>query len=55
MGYHLKGCLRVRYLLRIVKGAWSQKSKRVDWNHNPIVCLKAWFRSFELVEPQAWD
>ena len=39
-GYHLGGCSRVRYLLRIVKGAWSQKFKRVDWNHNPIVLLE---------------
>ena len=28
------------YLLISVKGAWSQKSKRVDWNHNPIVLLE---------------
>ena len=28
------------YLLRIIKGAWSQKSKRVDWNHNSIVLLE---------------
>ncbi|RVX22957.1 UDP-glycosyltransferase 87A2 [Vitis vinifera] len=31
---------RVGYLLRSVKGAWSQKSKRVNWNHNPIVLLE---------------
>ena len=40
MGYYLRGCSRVRYLLRSVKGAWSQKSKRVNWNHNPIVLLE---------------
>ena len=40
MGYHLRGCSRVGYLLRSVKGAWSQKSKRVNWNHNPIVLLE---------------
>ena len=40
VGYHLRGYSRVRYLLRFVKGAWNQKSKRVDWNHNPIVLLK---------------
>ena len=28
------------YLLRIVNGALSQKFKRVDWNHNPIVFLE---------------
>ena len=28
----------------IVKGAWSQKSKRVDWNHNPIVLLEGLVR-----------
>ena len=39
VGYHLRGS-KVRYLLRFVKGAWSQKSKRVDWNHNPIVLLE---------------
>ncbi|RVW86391.1 putative mitochondrial protein [Vitis vinifera] len=28
-----------------VKGAWSQKSKRVNWNHNPIVKrLEAWLK-----------
>ena len=37
---HLRGYSRVRYLLRFVKGAWSQKSKRVNWNHNPIVLLE---------------
>ena len=31
---------RVWYLLRNVKGAWSQKSKKVNWNHNPIVLLE---------------
>ena len=37
----LKGnCSRVGYLLRSVKGAWSQKSKRVNWNYNPIVLLE---------------
>ena len=40
VGYHLRGYSRVRYLSRFVKGVWSQKSKRVDWNHNPIVLLK---------------
>ena len=40
MGYHLRGCSRVGYLLKIVKGVWSQKSKRVDLNHNPIVLLE---------------
>ena len=40
MGYHLSGCSRVGYLLRSVKGVWSQKSKRVDLNHNPIVLLE---------------
>ena len=40
MGYHLRGCSRVEYLLRSVKGAWSQKSKKVNWNHNPIVLLE---------------
>ena len=30
VGYHLRGCSRVGYLLRSVKGAWSQKSKRVN-------------------------
>ena len=30
----------MRYLLKIVKGAWSQKSKKVDWNLNPIVLLE---------------
>ena len=38
--YHLRSCSRVGYLLRSVKGDWSQKSKRVDWNHNPIVLLE---------------
>ena len=38
--YHLRGCSRVGYLLRSVKGACSQKSKRVNWNHNPIVLLE---------------
>ena len=23
-----------------IKGAWSQKSKRADWNHNSIVLLE---------------
>ena len=41
VGYHLRGCSRVEYLSRIVKGTWSQKSKMVDWNHNPIVLLKS--------------
>ena len=40
MGYHLIGRLRVRYLLEIVKGVWSQKSKRINLNHNPIVLLE---------------
>ena len=40
VGYHLRDCSRVRYLLRSVKGAWSQKSKRVKWNHNQIVLLE---------------
>ena len=40
VGYHLRGCSRVGYLLRIVKGAWSQKFKKVDWNHNLIVLLE---------------
>ena len=40
MGYHWRGCSRVGYLLRSVKGAWSQKSKRVNWNYNPIVLLE---------------
>ena len=40
VGYHLRGCSRVGYLLRSVKGAWSQKFKMVDWNHNPIVLLE---------------
>ena len=40
MGYHLRGYSRVRYLLRFVKGVWSQKSKMVDWNHNPIILLE---------------
>ena len=40
MGYHLRGCSRVGYFLRSVKGAWSQKSKMVNWNHNPIVLLE---------------
>ena len=31
---------RMGYLLRSVKGAWSQKSKKVNWNHNPIVLLE---------------
>ena len=31
---------REEYLLRNVKGVWSQKSKRVNWNHNPIVLLE---------------
>ena len=31
---------RVGYLLRSVKGAWSQKSKRVNWNNNPIVLIE---------------
>ena len=43
--YHLRGCSRVGYLLKSVKGAWSQKSERVNWNHNPIVKrLEAWLR-----------
>ena len=28
------------YLLRIEKGAWSQKSKKVDWNHHSIVLFE---------------
>ena len=40
VGYHLRDCSRVGYLLRSVKGAWSQKSKRVNWSHNPIVLLE---------------
>ena len=40
VGYHLRGCSREGYLLSSVKGAWSQKSKRVNWNHNPIVLLE---------------
>ena len=40
VGYYLRGHSRVRYLLRFVNGAWSQKSKMVDWNHNPIVLLE---------------
>ena len=35
-----ESCLREGYLLRSVKGAWSQKSKKVNWNHNPIVLLE---------------
>ena len=31
---------RVGYLLRSVKGARSQKSKRVNWNNNPIVLIE---------------
>ena len=30
MGYHLRGYSKVGYLLNIVKGVWSQKSKRFD-------------------------
>ena len=38
---HLRGSFSsVGYLLRSVKGAWSQKSKRVKWNYNPIVLLE---------------
>ena len=55
VGYHLRGCSRVGYLLRSVKGAWSQKSKRVNWNHNPIVLLEGLVWKLELVEPQAQD
>ena len=40
MGYHWRGCSRVGYLLRSVKGALSQKFKRVNWNHNQIVLLE---------------
>ena len=40
MGYHLRGYSRMRYLLKIVRGVWNQKSKRVDRNHNPIVLLE---------------
>ena len=46
----LKGSFsRVEYLFRSVKGAWSQKSKRMNWNHNSIVLLeglvwKPWIR-----------
>ena len=35
-----RDCSRVEYLLRIVKDAWSQKSKMVNWNHNPIILLE---------------
>ena len=56
MGYHLRGCSRVGYLLRIVKGILSQKSKKVQIGTIiQLYCLKAWFESLELVEPQAWD
>ena len=51
MRYHLRGCLIVGYLLRIVKSVLSQMFKRNDWNHNPIVLLK----SIELIEPQVWN
>ena len=45
VGYHLRGCSRMGYFLRSVKGAWSQKFKRVNWNHNPIVKrLEAWLK-----------
>ena len=40
VGYHLRGCSRVEHLLRIVKSTLSQKSKRVNLNHNPIVLLE---------------
>ena len=40
VGYYLRGCSRVEYLLRSVNGAWSQKSNRVNWKHNPIVLLE---------------
>ena len=55
VGYHLKGCSRVEYLLRIVR-VLRVKSLR-GWIKTIIqlYCLKAWFESFELVEPQAWD
>ena len=40
VGQHLRSCSRVRYLLKIVKDVWNQKSKRVDCNHSLIVLIE---------------
>ena len=39
-GVSLERLFKNEISLEIVKGGWSQKSKRVDWNHNPIVLLE---------------
>ncbi|RVW38892.1 hypothetical protein CK203_073593 [Vitis vinifera] len=40
-----KSFSRSKLLKSLCKGAWSQKSKRVNWNHNPIVKrLEAWLK-----------